>query len=105
MRIGIDLRRADQLEAHLPGEGDRVVLTHVAFGGFGILRPIGATAMIFDAENSAGLQGPEARGQYLALIPRLHPVVQIAKSKHEVGCAGGGDLVVALARVVSVMVP
>ena len=48
--------------------------------------------MLFDAENTAGLECLEASRQGLIGIPIVHPIVEVAESQHEVRGTGRGDV-------------
>ena len=56
--------------------------------------------MLLDAENPAGLQRLERRGQDGLRIAVVHPVVQIAERQDEIGGASRGDIVVNRAQPV-----
>ena len=53
-RVGVHLGAADQFEAGLFRERDRVVLAHIAVVGFRVLRNVGAAAVLLQARMPPG---------------------------------------------------
>src|ERR1700728_2843426 len=91
-RIRQYLGGADQLEAGLGRELDRIVLAHVAILRLRILWPVGATAVLLDAEDAAGLECAIAGRQCLRRITAIHPVVQVTKRQHQIGRSRRSDV-------------
>src|SRR5690606_21748255 len=84
LRIGVDLRSPDQLEADAFDERDREILIHVARHGIRVLRYARITAVLDNAKHSARLERSVHRLERFSRPTEGHPIVQVAERYDEI---------------------
>ena len=90
-RIGIDLRAANIFKTRLTGHLNHIILAHIAIARQRVLRFVGATTMLLNAENAAGLQHGVEIGRRRFHTSLRHPIMHIAEGQNLVDAVGWGQ--------------